>query len=215
MLRYINYRMKVTLQDSRVLVGTFLAFDRHMNIVLGDTEEYRKIKSKVATGREDKEEKRVIGLIILRGDSVISLTIEGPPPAELSEKTATAGPGVVKAVGRGLPVAPASSSLSGLTGPARGLVGGPGVSMMQPQIIGQPMGMGPPGMAPGMPPRGFPMPPPNMMGMPPRGMPGMPPGMGMGFPPGPPGMGMGMGFPPRGMPPGMMPPPRGPPGGSE
>ena len=30
----------------RMLVGTFMAFDRHMNIVLGDTEEYRRIKSK-------------------------------------------------------------------------------------------------------------------------------------------------------------------------
>jgi small nuclear ribonucleoprotein (snRNP)-like protein len=29
-----------------MLVGTFMAFDRHMNIVLGDTEEYRRIKSK-------------------------------------------------------------------------------------------------------------------------------------------------------------------------
>ena len=28
------------------MVGTFMAFDRHMNIVLGDTEEYRRIKSK-------------------------------------------------------------------------------------------------------------------------------------------------------------------------
>lgn len=206
MLRYINYRMKITLQDSRVLVGTFLAFDRHMNIVLGDTEEYRKIKSSVAGGRQDKEEKRTIGLIILRGDSVISLTIEGPPPPEQDDKVSMAGPGVVKAVGRGLPVAPPNASAMGLGGPARGIVGGPAMGMMQPQIIGQPQNMPPrglPGMPPGMPP--------GPPGMPPRGLPGMPmpPGMhpGPGMPPGmpmPPGM---MGMPP-GMP-GM--PPRGPP----
>lgn len=62
----------------RVIVGTFMAFDRHMNIVLGDAEEFRKIKAKKGTGvSEEKEEKRALGLIILRGDSVVSLTIEG------------------------------------------------------------------------------------------------------------------------------------------
>jgi small nuclear ribonucleoprotein B and B' len=29
-----------------MIVGTFMAFDRHMNIVLGDSEEFRRIKSK-------------------------------------------------------------------------------------------------------------------------------------------------------------------------
>ena len=35
--------MKVVLQDYRSLVGTFMAFDRHMIMLLGDCEEFRRI----------------------------------------------------------------------------------------------------------------------------------------------------------------------------
>ena len=105
-----------------------MAFDRHMNIVLGDTEEFRKIRTKRTGGlSEEREEKRALGLIILRGDSVVSLTIEGPPPPELDDRHTVTGAGAVKALpARGMPIAPV-----GLTGQVRGL-GGPGLSMMQP-----------------------------------------------------------------------------------
>ena len=114
-----------------------MAFDRHMNLVLADTEEYRKVKSKKGQSSgitEEKDEKRVLGLIILRGDSVVSMSIEGPPPPEESEKLTPGGPGVGKAVGRGLPLQPPGAmgmgAPVGLSGPVRG-VGGPGMSMMQ------------------------------------------------------------------------------------
>ncbi|KAK2078332.1 hypothetical protein QBZ16_004201 [Prototheca wickerhamii] len=95
LLQYINFRMRVTLNDKRQIVGRFMAFDRHMNLVLGDAEEYRKLPPKKGIPDDEREQRRVLGLIIVRGDEVIDLTIEGPPPADESRlaKPAAAGPG--------------------------------------------------------------------------------------------------------------------------
>jgi hypothetical protein len=117
-----------------------MAFDRHMNLVLGETEEFRKIRTKKGSGlSEEREEKRALGLIILRGDSVVSLTIDGPPPPEDNEKSLPGGPGIARlAAARGVPLPPppmAAGAPVGLTGPVRG-IGGPGIGIMQPPVQG-------------------------------------------------------------------------------
>jgi small nuclear ribonucleoprotein B and B' len=225
MMQYVNWKMRVrlllepanwlqvTISDTRQLLGTFMAFDKHMNLVLGDCEEFRRIKAK--KGGEEREEKRVLGLVLVRGDNVVSLQIESLPKTR--KVAAAGGPGVAKAAGRGMPVvaagpvvAAAPGAPAGLAGPVRG-VGGPAVAG-----AGAPAGPVAGGRgAPFMPPPGMPgMPPPP--GMMPPGMPPMmpPPGYPMAPPPGMPMMAGGAFprpmMPPPGMPGGGMLPPRGP-----
>lgn len=127
-----------------------------MNLVLADTEEFRRTRrrGKAAPGATQQvtetEERRAIGLTIIRGAHVISLSVDGPPPADPAARlggasggpsaaaTIAAGPGVARPAGRGLPV--------GLTGPAPG-VGGPGAGFGAPPFAGGPPGFGgpPPG----------------------------------------------------------------------
>lgn len=212
MIDFINWRMRVILYDSRQMVGQMLAFDKHMNIVLVDTEEFRRVKRRQvktdAPGAAPTiqvvktEEKRTLGLVIIRGSQLVSVSAESPPPADPSARlgrsaacgipsTLGAGPGVAKPAGRGAP--PTS-----LAGPAAG-VGSGAPSALPPGHPGlMPFGRGgpPPGYPPHLwPPAGFP---PTFTG--PSSF-GAPP---MGAPPGAPGA---PGAPPGGAP-GFNPPPR-------
>jgi small nuclear ribonucleoprotein B and B' len=124
----INWRMRVTLNDGRQMTGQMLAFDKHMNLVLADTEEFRRTRSKQpksgagASGSSqtvEQEAKRTLGLTILRGSHIVSLSVESPPPADPSARlgktttsgiasTLAAGSGVARPAGRGAPAAPPS-----------------------------------------------------------------------------------------------------------
>ena len=141
------------------MIGQMLAFDKvrscaplsgqhctngeqYMNLVLADTEEFRRVKRKVAKTQApgstpaplvESEEKRTLGLTIVRGTNIISCSVDGPPPADPSARLGTSAPG---GVGAGLPTMAAGSGISrpigrgmpaGLMGPAAG-VGGPGPS---------------------------------------------------------------------------------------
>ncbi|KAI4224508.1 MAG: hypothetical protein LQ349_007226 [Xanthoria aureola] len=123
--------MRVTLNDGRQMTGQMLAFDKHMNLVLADTEEFRRVKKKPTKGAQsapgstapatamvESEEKRTLGLTIVRGTHIVSCSVDGPPPADPSARLGTsapggtggapptlaAGPGISRPAGRGLPV---------------------------------------------------------------------------------------------------------------
>lgn len=110
-----------------------LTASQHMNLVLADTEEFRRVKRKqnkpAAPGASgsasqtiETEEKRTLGLTIVRGAQIVSLSVESEPPADPSArlgKTApgglpsslAAGPGVARPAGRGA-AAPPSLAVS-------------------------------------------------------------------------------------------------------
>lgn len=105
-----------------------------MNLVLADTEEFRRVKRKNLVKPESKdkngdgdgdaeefietEEKRTLGLTIIRGAHIVSLEPLSPPPQDPSARlgkstpggigSLPSGPGIAKPAGRGIATAPPS-----------------------------------------------------------------------------------------------------------
>ncbi|KAF9490178.1 Sm-like ribonucleoprotein [Pleurotus eryngii] len=147
MLSLINWRLRVTINDGRALTGQMLAFDRHMNLVLADCEEFRRVRLKKKPGEEtapEQEMKRALGLVILQGEAVVSLTVEGPPPVvdEDKKNALPMGPGRGMPAGRGIGMMPPMGA------PA---LARPPMPFAPPGMPGPPPGFRPPGFPPGMP----------------------------------------------------------------
>lgn len=86
MAQLVNCRLRISLLDGRLVIGQLLAFDRHMNLVVADCEEFRltrRQQQKHATGAPGAVEplaRRTLGLLVLRGEEVVAVTAEGGPP---------------------------------------------------------------------------------------------------------------------------------------
>jgi small nuclear ribonucleoprotein B and B' len=54
------------------------------------------------------QQKRVLGLVILRGETIVSVQVEGPPPVNTEDLKGgvMGGPGKGVPAGRGMPLAP-------------------------------------------------------------------------------------------------------------
>lgn len=137
--------------DTRQITGQLLAFDVHMNLVLSEAEEFRRPKRALAAAAGSSsnnipDEKRTLGLIILRGEWICSVSVEGPPPADPRDRLAKAapGPGIGRAVGRGVATTTAAGANGGIPGVAAlGGLGGPiSRSSTNPGNFAPPVGVG-------------------------------------------------------------------------
>lgn len=134
---HIGHRMKCILQDSRTFVGYFKAYDKHMNLILVDCDEYRQVRKKKSGVSTNVEEKRTLGMVLLRGEHLVSMALDGPPPQHQKGgpfAAANRGPGVGRAMGR-------STAISGFPQPN---VGGPLPGSMGPRQGFPPQMRGPP-----------------------------------------------------------------------
>lgn len=136
MLGLINWRLKVTINDGRAFIGQMLAFDKHMNLVLADCEEFRHVRPKKKPGESEsgpeQEMKRSLGLVILRGETVVSISVEGPPPVQDEDKknAVCVRPPIH---GRSPSQSLSFSRVSQLPGgPGRGMPAGRGMGMVPP-----------------------------------------------------------------------------------
>lgn len=86
----LHYRIRALTHDGRAYVGELLAFDAHMNLVLAECVEHRVpntqlqiLKNKTSSPDDGpahpKLDTRTLGLVVLRGDQVLTTVVESAP----------------------------------------------------------------------------------------------------------------------------------------
>ncbi|SCU88332.1 LANO_0D01794g1_1 [Lachancea nothofagi CBS 11611] len=90
----LRYRIRVLTNDGIAFVGELMAFDAHMNLVLAECVEHRipatqmsQLKSKNKDlNAQPKIETRTLGLVVLRGDQVLTTVVESGPTMSKKER---------------------------------------------------------------------------------------------------------------------------------
>lgn len=151
---YINWKVRITSTDGRLLTGTLIGFDKHQNCIVLDAEETRTVKNKKLA--KDQEYTRTIGFCVVRGDTILSVEcIEKPKkgkaakkeePAKALPKLAMPFPGM----GKGMP-----NMMAGMPKMPFPMPGGKGGMPAMPAGMMPPLpgmgGMPMPGLMPKMP----------------------------------------------------------------
>lgn len=78
----INCRVCVVFNDGRTFSGQLLAFDKFLNIVLADCDE----KRVAGKGDAQKTFSRSLGMLLLRGDTIVSISAEVVKPLSSQNK---------------------------------------------------------------------------------------------------------------------------------
>lgn len=107
LLPHLHEGVRVTLHDARTLSGKLRAFDKHMNIVLAECRETVRLPPQRRADQEEEEKERErrasparaagreLGLVVIRGENVVSVTLEKKRAGE--RRSATGGAGEVAA----------------------------------------------------------------------------------------------------------------------
>ncbi|SMN20428.1 similar to Saccharomyces cerevisiae YER029C SMB1 Core Sm protein Sm B [Maudiozyma saulgeensis] len=88
----IGYKLRVLTEDGRVYIGQLMAFDKHMNVILSDCVEERISKQEQLKLRQNKTdgnikiEKRTLGLVILRGEHILTTVVQDKPLISKKER---------------------------------------------------------------------------------------------------------------------------------
>ncbi|SCV04590.1 LAME_0H19636g1_1 [Lachancea meyersii CBS 8951] len=90
----LHYRIRALTNDGKAFVGELMAFDAHMNLVLADCVELRipttqmahlKAKNKDSSA-QPKVDTRTLGLVVLRGEQVLTTVVESAPTMSKRER---------------------------------------------------------------------------------------------------------------------------------
>ena len=65
-----NSHVRILLEDQRVIVGTLLACDPHMNTLVTSSIEFKK------NFKKKQWQKRILGLCMIRGNSITSISLD-------------------------------------------------------------------------------------------------------------------------------------------
>lgn len=80
--KLLQKRVRVILTDGRHLHGKLLSFDGFMNLVLDETQEFRRAKA-------GTKEQRSLGLVLLRGEMVVSAMADQNSPGSAEKRLTT------------------------------------------------------------------------------------------------------------------------------